>query len=966
MRLLPLSLILSLILCAPLSAQVPSLLNYQGRVAVSGVNFDGTGQFKFALVNADGTQTFWSNDGTSTAGSEPTSAVAIAVDSGIYSVLLGDATLPNMTPVPAALFSNPDVRIRTWFDDGVNGSQLMAPDQRVAAVGYAMVSSTVSDGAITSDKIAAGAVGTSQLAAGAVTGSLGSEGLSAVPSGGIIGSSDPADAALLAQGYVRDPISLTAGEGWAELPGGDAVAGHTTVWTGSELLIWGGVIGSGDSGGGSSFEAINRGLRYIPSTGTWSPISLVGAPQARFGHSAVWTGTELIIWGGQSTGVGGSFSEVLNTGGRYNPATDTWSAMAPNLDGGMEDKRTGHNAVWTGSKMLVFGGSTSEQNFGEDMPGGGILLQGRIYDPVANTWSSMASHPTELEMGSELAAVWTGTEAIVWRGQDSSPSIDPPFAGRYNPATDTWSTLPRIPGSSPVAETGFTAVWSGTEMILFGGFSMSATDAIDEAYLFNPTTDTWTTATTTGAPAGRTNHLAAWTGSEMIVWGGGEGTDPSDILFLEDGARYNPVTDSWQALPTTGVPSGRKFATGTWAGDRFAVWAGGQFTSPIGSSSKMLKQGSTFDPVAGTWSPLAFGSPAPRAGHSAVWTGSEWIIWGGTTGTDGYSFDPTLNDGARFNPTTGVWTPLSMTDAPSGRWNHTAVWTGTEMIIWGGQEVDSGGGGGSQTLSDGARYNPTTDTWTPVTPTGAPSQRTQHRSVWTGSVMLVWGGDSDGSGFPLNDGARYNPITNSWTPISSTGAPSARRNHVCVWTGTEMLVWGNGFEVDGGRYNPITDTWQGISSPGQSGPGTQPSSGGLLGFWTGTDMLVFDAASGSPLLASYSPISDVWQPLSTSGVPSNLNSVSGTWTGTEMILWGTDNNFPAGSVGTRFNLATGTWTGLTDAGAPSSGFGSLQWTGTELLLWGGPPLGESSPSIDVSDAGARYQLPRSIHLYRRP
>jgi len=34
-----------------LSAQVPGILNYQGRVAVNGTNFTGTGQFKFALVD---------------------------------------------------------------------------------------------------------------------------------------------------------------------------------------------------------------------------------------------------------------------------------------------------------------------------------------------------------------------------------------------------------------------------------------------------------------------------------------------------------------------------------------------------------------------------------------------------------------------------------------------------------------------------------------------------------------------------------------------------------------------------------------------------------------------------------------------------------------------------------------------------------------------------------------------------
>ena len=160
------------------SAQVPQMINYQGRVAVGdpAVNFDGTGEFRFALVNEDGSTSYWSNDGTSTDGSEPTGAVSLPVTKGLYSVLLGDARLANMTAIPASVFANADVHLWVWFDDGMNGSQLLMSDQRIAAVGYARLASTVIDGAITSskladdavtsDKIATGAVGDTQLASG--------------------------------------------------------------------------------------------------------------------------------------------------------------------------------------------------------------------------------------------------------------------------------------------------------------------------------------------------------------------------------------------------------------------------------------------------------------------------------------------------------------------------------------------------------------------------------------------------------------------------------------------------------------------------------------------------------------------------------------------------------------------------------------------------------------------------------
>src|SRR5205085_3338437 len=61
---------------------------------------------------------------------------------------------------------------------------------------------------------------------------------------------------------------------------------------------------------------------------SWTATSDTNAPANRFNHTAVWTGTEMIVWGGTRNGFRG-----LNTGGRYRPATDTWSdtstAVAP-------------------------------------------------------------------------------------------------------------------------------------------------------------------------------------------------------------------------------------------------------------------------------------------------------------------------------------------------------------------------------------------------------------------------------------------------------------------------------------------------------------------------------------------------------------------------------------------------------------------------------------------------------------
>jgi len=136
---------------------VPQMISYQGKVAVGGVNFQGNGVFRFALVNGAGTTSYWSNDGTSVGGGAPVGGVTLGVTKGLYTVLLGDTSLANMTAIANSVFANTDVRLRVWFNDGLNGVQLLTPDQRLSAVGYAMVASTLQSGAVITSSTAAAA-----------------------------------------------------------------------------------------------------------------------------------------------------------------------------------------------------------------------------------------------------------------------------------------------------------------------------------------------------------------------------------------------------------------------------------------------------------------------------------------------------------------------------------------------------------------------------------------------------------------------------------------------------------------------------------------------------------------------------------------------------------------------------------------------------------------------------------------
>src|SRR6266567_831433 len=129
---------------------------------------------------------------------------------------------------------------------------------------------------------------------------------------------------------------------------------------------------------------------------------------------------------------------------------------------------------------------------------------------------------------------------------------------------------------------------------------------------------------------------------------------------------------------------------------------------------------------------------------------------------------PTISDGAS-GCTDDTWT--ATTNAPSGRFLHTAVWTGSEMIVWGGHDSWN-------YVNTGGRYNPSTDTWAPTSTTNAPSGRYYHTAVWTGSEMIIWGGLGNLGG--VNTGGRYNPSTDSWTATSTINAPAARYQHTAV------------------------------------------------------------------------------------------------------------------------------------------------------------------------------------------
>ncbi len=344
-----------------------------------------------------------------------------------------------------------------------------------------------------------------------------------------------------------------------------------------------------------------------------------------------------------------------------------------------------------------------------------------------------------------------------------------------------------------------------------------------------------------------------------------------------------------------------------------------------------------------TWSPTSLTSaPDGRFWHTAVWTGSEMIVWGGQS-YSGYYFD--VNTGGRYNPSTDSWTATSTTNAPSARSSHTAVWTGSEMIIWGGVNIHQGD------PNTGGRYNPISDTWTATSTTNALSARHLHTAVWTGSQMIIWGGFNGSSVF--NTGRRYNPGTDSWTATSVINAPSARADHTAVWDGSEMIVWGgniNGALVNtGGRYNPSTDSWTATSIT--NAPSARVAHTAV---WTRSAMIVWGGTNGSALNTGgkYNPSTNSWTVTGTTNAPSARAYHTAVWTGSEMLVWG--GLTPGGDLNTggRYNPSTNSWIAISTTNAPSARDShTAVWTGSgsEMVVWGGI----NSPN-DVLNTGGRY------------
>ncbi|MBM4370465.1 MAG: hypothetical protein FJ098_02375, partial [Deltaproteobacteria bacterium] len=365
-----------------------------------------------------------------------------------------------------------------------------------------------------------------------------------IPAGAVLFSVSHDDPSLAAAGFQRLDGSLVTDAYWKSISTADSPGvrvEHTCTWTGAGMACWG--------GRNTWTTTYNTGAIYLPATNSWKPMSNSSAPAVRAGHSAVLTPDGIIYWGGWYND--GSV-KYRNSGAIYYLASDTWNGGT--ATGAAPAARANHTAVWTGTRMIVWGGVGS----------GAYRNDGAAFDPVTNSWGPIFQ---VLTPRSEHTAIWTGDRMIVWGGGNGSSVFADGAA--YDPVADAWLSLPPAPASF-AGRRSHSAVWTGEEMILFGGNSSpTSSTPLLSAAAYRPADGTWRTIPVSDLSVPRYRHVAVFTGDHMIIWGGVTGTD-----VTSSGDVYYLATDSWNPMPLQSAPAGRYGAQAAWTGTEMVVFGG--------------------------------------------------------------------------------------------------------------------------------------------------------------------------------------------------------------------------------------------------------------------------------------------------------------------------------------------------------------------------------------------------------
>ena len=345
--------------------------------------------------------------------------------------------------------------------------------------------------------------------------------------------------------------------------------------------------GAGESAAGVDGAVPTRPPDRIPDGWKWRT---VGPLRGRQGNVAVWTGSEVIYWGGDRPG-------RAPEGAAYDPRADRWRRLPRSP----LTNRTGAGAVWTGREVVIFGG----------VNGGGRQRDGAAYDPATDRWRPIAEGPLSGRI--PLAAAWSGTEMLVVGSRGYGLFDGLQDAAAYDPALDTWRTLPAV----PMQINEGASVWTGSELVMYGKFldrqrSVQGPDDRARGSALDPMTGHWRDLP--AAPLSGQSIALAWNGSETIGWD-----------HNRHAAAYDRLSNAWLTLPDLPLEGRDCLPRGTSAGPTvFAIHCG---------------QAALFDRDRWVWQEVE--APA-TAVDPPVWTGDGLVLWLAPSGRpdDGTWFRP--------------------------------------------------------------------------------------------------------------------------------------------------------------------------------------------------------------------------------------------------------------------------------------------------------------------------------------
>ena len=329
----------------------------------------------------------------------------------------------------------------------------------------------------------------------------------------------------------------------------------------------------------------------------------------------------------------------------------------------------------------------------------------------------------------------------------------------------------------------------------------------------------------------RRYHAADWSGQHIVI-AGGYGSSPS---YKDDVALYTPSTKVWSSLAPWPSGMGGRYWTATHhTGGGVIVWGG------RGSSPTYKEDGARFSFSSGTWSMMSTtNAPSGRYGFAHAWdsTGQRFLVWGGAGSSPTYK-----SDGFAYDLATDQWSALPA--APiTGRRQMAYAWDDARRVlyVWGGYA-----GSSASMPADGAAYDAASNTWRTLPPAPGLAARRYLPGVVASGRFIVWGGYGGSS--PLDDGAMYDPDTDSWTTMASAPIPG-RRYHLAVTDGARVFVFGGRDSSDelgdGAIFDPVANSWIAVALDGDA----PEKRYGLGGAWTPEGIVVWGGRGDATYLS---------------------------------------------------------------------------------------------------------------------